>query len=96
MNRFDTARLANLASSYIRNRDRRALAGLPLLTINDIVGAWCRASPTQATLVGAAAKQTFSTHSCVGAPMADIVILNPRFDISFWGLEHCSSCQKQG
>ena len=21
--------------------------------------------------------------------MADIVIINPRFDISFWGLEHC-------
>ena len=39
VNRFDTARLANLASYYIRNRDRRALPGLPLLTINDIVGA---------------------------------------------------------
>jgi hypothetical protein len=22
--------------------------------------------------------------------MADIVIINPRFDISFWGLEHCT------
>jgi hypothetical protein len=21
--------------------------------------------------------------------VADIVIINPRFDISFWGLEHC-------
>jgi hypothetical protein len=21
--------------------------------------------------------------------MADIVIINPRFDISFWGMEHC-------
>ena len=21
--------------------------------------------------------------------MADIIIINPRFDISFWGLEHC-------
>jgi hypothetical protein len=24
-----------------------------------------------------------------GMPMANIVIINPRFDISFWGLEHC-------
>ena len=23
--------------------------------------------------------------------MADIVIINPRFDTSFWGLEHCMS-----
>ena len=23
--------------------------------------------------------------------MADIVIINPRFDISFWGMEHCMS-----
>jgi transposase len=21
--------------------------------------------------------------------MADIVVINPRFDISFWGMEHC-------
>jgi len=21
--------------------------------------------------------------------MADIVIINPRFDTSFWGMEHC-------
>src|SRR6266540_6894753 len=24
-----------------------------------------------------------------GGPVANIVIINPRFDISFWGLEHC-------
>ena len=24
-------------------------------------------------------------------PMADIVIINPRFDVSFWGMEHCMS-----
>ena len=26
---------------------------------------------------------------CRQAIMADIVIINPRFDISFWGMEHC-------
>src|SRR5680860_1867144 len=25
----------------------------------------------------------------LGRLMADIVIINPRFDLSFWGMEHC-------
>jgi hypothetical protein len=45
----------------------------------------CRRQKSQVAGIG---KAGYGFHRWRGAPVADIVLINPKFETSFWGLEH--------